>query len=373
MLGERVYGTNGSNAQSELELEIGGQLSEIDFGELESVLSEYEDAAMLFEGGFLQKVETLLRQGYGNTDHILQAVFSVLASDVLRLTPLFAVVVAVAVLGNVLQGINARPETGKLIYYACFCGILLAISVMLAGVIRGGTAAVIAMQRQMNAVFPILLTLIAALGGTASVAVYQPSVAILAQGVSSLMTYFILPLFTVACVLQIIASLNPDAKLSKLSELFASVAKWAIGIVFTVFSAFLSVQGIYAGVHDGVSFRTAKYAIGHYIPIVGGYLSDGLNMMLAGSMLIKNSVGVAAVLLLVLSISGPVLSIVGAKLVLQLAGAVLEPLQDGKYGKFCSALSKSMNLLLAVVLSVAFMYFISVVLMICSANYVVGS
>ena len=43
--------------------------------------------------------------------------------------------------------------------------------------------------------------------------------------------------------------------------MFNSIFKTLIGFVFTLFGAFLTIQGISAGSYDGISFKTAKFAI----------------------------------------------------------------------------------------------------------------
>ena len=43
-----------------------------------------------------------------------------------------------------------------------------------------------------------------------------------------------------------------------------------------------------AGSFDGISIRATKFAIKSYIPIIGGYLSDGLDFIVLSSILRKD-------------------------------------------------------------------------------------
>jgi hypothetical protein len=70
--------------------------------------------------------------------------------------------------------------------------------------------------------------------------------------------------------------------------------------LFFSFFAFLSVQGIVVSVSDSVSMRLSKFALSKYVPIIGGYLSDGFNYLIAGSIVIKNAIGITAIYLLFL-------------------------------------------------------------------------
>ena len=141
-----------------------------------------------------------------------------------------------------------------------------------------------------------------------------------------------------------------------------------VGIVFTVFIGFAAVQGITAGSIDGLSIKTAKFAIKSYIPLVGSYISDGFYILLASSSLIKNAIGAAGLLLLAGTLLSPILELVIFMLALKLMAGIIEPLGDGKIASFVSTLSKNMSLLISMLVAVSFMYMILTGLVMCSAN-----
>ena len=96
-----------------------------------------------------------------------------------------------------------------------------------------------------------------------------------------------------------------------------------MGLIFTLFFAIFSLQGIAVGSFDSLSIRTTKYTIKSYIPVMGGYLSDGMDLILSSTLLIKNSVGLVGVLLIITTILSPLLEIVVFSLMLKLISAVL--------------------------------------------------
>ena len=53
-----------------------------------------------------------------------------------------------------------------------------------------------------------------------------------------------------------------------------------------------------AAVYDGIHIRATKFALNKYIPIIGGYLSEGYNLVFSGGVIIKNGVGLCAIVLL---------------------------------------------------------------------------
>lgn len=65
---------------------------------------------------------------------------------------------------------------------------------------------------------------------------------------------------------------------------------------------------------------------------------------------------------------GTVRAVVVFSLFLKLTAAVTEPVGDGKISGFLTSLSGTVNYFIAGILAVAFMYFITLLLLICSSN-----
>ena len=141
-----------------------------------------------------------------------------------------------------------------------------------------------------------------------------------------------------------------------------------MGITITVFGLFMTIQGITSATFDGISIRATKYAISNSIPIVGGLLKDGFDLIVAGNVLIKNTVGIVILVGMLFTVLAPIVQILCVSLMLKLISAITEPIADIRISDFCMTLSKSLSYLLSVILMVGFMVFITVLLMIFSAN-----
>ena len=227
---------------------------------------------------------------------------------------------------------------------------------------------VISIKSQMDAIFPILLTLLTAVGGSVSASIYQPAMVLLTNVISGFVTYVLMPIFIFSIVFSIISNLSPTVKLDKFSGFLNSSYKWLMGLVFTIFTAFLSLQGISASSVDGISIRTAKYAIKSYVPLLGSYLSDGMGIILASSNLIKNAVGAAGLFLLLATIISPLIDLIVFMLALKLVAGIVEPLGNKQIANFVSSIAKNLTLLISLIVALSFVYFIMVGLVMCSAN-----
>ena len=167
-----------------------------------------------------------------------------------------------------------------------------------------------------------------------------------------------------------IGNLSKNVSLSKFNEFISSIFKWVVGFVCTMFSAFLVVQGISAGKYDGISLKATKFAVKSYIPLIGGFISDGFDLIICSSILIKNAVGVVGIVLIILSIISPIIQILVLKFSLQLISAILQPVGDSRICEFCNGCSKILVYPIVLILAVAFMFFLSTGLIMSTANLI---
>lgn len=305
---------------------------------------------------------------YGNA---LSALAGMVFDKLSGLLPAFCVICSVSILCGILGKFKSsfsEKGTSHIIFFVGYCTVLVLILTSLAGVIKDCADTVSSLQRQMQAIFPILLTLIATSGGSVSVAVYRPAVLFLSESVVSIIVSVVFPLASLMCVLNMVGNMSGELKLKNFCAFFASVIKWTLGISLTAFTVFLSVQGITSATYDGFSFKAAKYAVSNTVPIIGSFLGSGFDLVIAGSVLIKNSLGACGIFLLAIVIAVPLVQLVAYNLFLKLAAAVTEPMGDEKVSSFLSSLSGTVNYFTAGLLAVGFMYFITILLLICSSN-----
>ncbi len=364
------------NIEGELQENIIKQLDEIDFKELNLVLEEFNktDSNIFSISNIKSKVYSII-SGENAVDYsnVISSLFSGIIDLFLSYMPILSLIIVIGIVSNLLNGIKSKfneKSTSNLIHFVCFLTIVILMIGMISKLVTNTGKSISSMVKQTNILFPILLTLMTATGGGATAGTFQPIVAILSTYISSIFSGFILPLFLMSFVFDIISNFSDSIKLDKFSSFISSLFKWSVGIIFTLFFAIMTLQGISAGSFDSVSIRTTKYTIKSYIPIMGGYLSDGMDLILASTILIKNSVGLVGVLLIINTIISPILEIVIFSLVMKLISAIVQPLGDKKTSNFLSAVSKSVTMLSTCVLAIGFMYLVSMGLMMTSTSMV---
>lgn len=369
---ETVVADDGS--RSEIEDYVDDQLKDIDFGEFDKIITDLNNQQKeIFGDNFSVKLKKILAgETQVNFTSIGSAVLSIFSKDIVAILPLLCSLIGIGILSSIITQTSYASDksVADIVHFVCFGVIVTIVFSWTSSLIKLTSNTLGLIKSQMEISFPILLTLMTALGSVVSVSVYQPVVAILAGSVMTIFTNFILPLFIFCLVFTVAGNLSDNIKLSRFSQFFMSIFKWTIGITFTLFSSLLVVQGITAGSYDGLSIRTTKYAMKSYIPFVGSYLSDGLNLILTSSMLIKNSVGLAGLILLFATVISPIVKILVLKFSLALASSILEPICDKRICSFLGGVSKCLSMLIATICSVGFAYLITTGLIMCSGNIV---
>lgn len=366
-----AYSAEEEAALEELEQYVKDLLGELDTEDLQKYLDSFSD----YEGGNIKdKLLSVITGDFAlNYSSLTKSIVSLVWDEAKIMLPAFAVILAVALLCGILNSVKNSFLNNTMTDIINFVGYIAVGAVVLAsliGVLEAGFSAIGNMKRQMEIVYPILLTLMAASGGSVSAGVYRPAVAFMSSAITELFTTIVLPTSIIVIVLAFIGNLSNDVRTEKLGDLFKSVNKWLIGLSLGLFSLFLTIQGITSAQYDGLSLRAMKYVISGSVPIVGGFLSGGLELVIAGSAIIKNAIGSFAVFMLFGTLLRPLMLIVVFQLFLRLSAAATEPV-GGKISSFLSRVATDSGYFLAGLLCIAFLYFLTLILLICSTGVII--
>jgi len=298
-------------------------------------------------------------------------ILNVLLKKANELFPAFACITAITLLSGLLSTLRSGTTgnaASDMIFLISYAASLIPLISVLTECFKIAQDSILSMQRQMQIVFPLMLTLMAASGGTLSAAVCRPAVAFFSTSIVSIISKIVFPLTITIIAFSMAGNLSKDLKISKFTAFFKSINKWIIGICISVFGLFFTLQGITSATYDGVVRRAAKYAIGNGIPIVGGFLSGGFDLAVAGSVLIKNSLGSMGIFMLVYVVFEPFVMLFAINLLLRLTSAITQPFGDSRISDFLGETADNLHYCSAGLLFTAFLYFLAIVLMICSSE-----
>lgn len=363
-------------AQEEIDI-IDEQISKLDFSQVEELLNSMNRDVEEFIPEFtIDNLINLIKNKDINYSFksFFAGVFNYFFKEIIANSQLLAKLIILAVLLAILQNLQSafeKDNISKLAYSVCYL-ILIGIiinSFMIA--LSLGKQTINDMVNFLHAILPLLLSLLVALGGFASAAVFHPIIFMTVSGVGTLIRDILLPLIFLSSILIVVNNITDTFKVSRMSGLLREISIGLLGFFLSIFLGVIIIQGAGAAVADGVSVRTAKFATKNFFPIVGGIFADALDMVIGCSLLIKNSIGTFGVIVVFLICIFPMIKIISIMVIYKIASALVEPLGETKIVKCLNDVGNSLTMIFICVSAVAMMLFIAITIIIGAGNVMV--
>ncbi len=356
-------------AWAELPADSEGLVGEIDLSRIEDSVRELNreiDNAMP-DLEFKDLVMSLVKGELGyQPAELLNALFHYLFNEVLGNAALLGKLVVLAVIAAILQNISGAFEKStisRMAHVAVYLALLTLALGSFTAVLQTARTAVENMVVFMHAMLPVMVTLLCAVGGFASAALLHPVIVIVLNATATLVKNIVLPLVFFSAILGTVSHLASGFSLSRLSDFFRNIGLGIMGLLTTLFLGIMAIQGVAGAVAEGVAFRTAKYATGAFVPVVGKMFADAMEAVVGSSLLVKNAVGMAGLLVVFLIAVFPLLKIVTLLLIYKLAAALVQPIGEKQLSDCLNTLGNSMIGIFAVVATVALLFFFSLAIM----------
>lgn len=368
-----------SNEQDDIDEQIGDTvnslLDDIDFSaltKLVELINQNGGEVLSFED-VLSEIKSVLK---GESDDFFVRIFDILAKSVgryfLGVLPSFITIILLCILKNMLGSLTGdflNHSTTEIVHIVCYLAIVIVLSTGVMSVAKEVGGTIDLLYTLLEVLFPILLGLLSTLGATTLVGGYTSLTAVLGSVILKMITSVILPIFVASIVFSVVGGVSKSVKLDKLIKLLRSASTWLIGIVFGLFASFLTLQGVSGGVTDKFGFGVAKFAISSYVPILGGYLSDGLDILTASVVLVKNAVGYTGAIILCAIVLFPIVKVVVFSLGLRICASIAEPVGDDRVATLMTDVAKNVNLLVTALAGVAFLFFLMIMMIIATCNF----
>lgn len=354
---------------NELDKNIKEQVENLDLSSMQDFFDNIEKDNSI---NFYTLFDNLLNGEYDlDYNSVLGYIKNIFTPQINKLLPSFITIIAIGVFCAIINSIKSSflsDGISEIIFFVTFLVALGIIFIHFSNIFNETKIVIENIAKLTEIMSPIILTLMVASGGNVSAGIYKPAAMFLSQGIITIILNVILNLIFVMTIFSVLSNFSSSVKLKKYAEFFQSIIKWIIGIIVTIFGIFLTVQGIASATFDGISIKAAKYAISNSVPLIGGFLKDGFDLVVAGSVIIKNSIGITAVFALFYLMISPLACFFSLNILLKFTSATLDFFGNSRISELCAQVSKSVSYLMVALLTVALMLFILVLLMIFSAN-----
>lgn len=180
----------------------------------------------------------------------------------------------------------------------------------------------------LNSVTAAILPLMGALyamGGNLTVAVATSSgLSVYLTVLEELVGKSILPFCGVCMALALIAAVDPSLRMGTLLSTVKKNYTTALAFLMMLLLAMLASQSILGARSDTLLMRSAKFAAGNLLPVVGGSVSELLRTVSASIGALRGTVGICGVLLLLLLLAPTLVELFLMRLTWQLAASLAD-------------------------------------------------
>lgn len=364
----------GEDVKNDLNLypEMVNLSKEIDLSQVKDLLHQIDrDVQKSLPDFSLAKIFEDLKNGKLNLnpENIGQKILIAIGREIVVNAPLIAKLLVLAVLCAIINQLQLAfngsvSKTARMLAYLVLLGLAVASFQIALDI---GSSAIESMVSFMQAILPVMFTILLVMGNITSAALFKPLVMGSLVFLATLIKTIVLPLFFLSAVLRLFNNISQQFKLTKFAELLEFGGKLCIGLVLTIFIGVMSVEGVTGGVADGVTLRTAKYSA-DLIPVVGKYFKDAVELVASSGLLLKNALGIVTLLGIILIILAPIIKIIAMMFTFKISAALVEPLGEKDLAESLQDMSKGLLYIFAAVSSVAVMFFITTAIVIGTGN-----
>ncbi|MCC2231548.1 MAG: stage III sporulation protein AE [Lachnospiraceae bacterium] len=352
----------------------GSQMEDYDYGDIQEYLDEilgetevhFTDLMQLLMSGdfsgLVQQVGELLRQGAvsglnSNGKALRQVILTALFGALLsRFSEAFSK--------------NGIGETGFYVTYLLLTSLLLGAFLSTKEL---GEELIRHMLQFMQVLIPVFFVAVAYAGGSVTALAFYQMVLLVIAAVQWLFLVILLPLIQVYVCLQLVNSLSREDFLSKAAELLETILEWSMRTLLGVVIGIHMIQGLVLPMVDSVKSAALRRAVSA-IPWVGKGGEAVAQVLLGSGALIKNAIGMAALVVLVMICIIPVVKLGLIALLYQAAAAMLQPAADARLVESILAVSSGTRLVMRLVIHtlVLFMLTLAIICAVSNASYYAG-
>lgn len=214
-----------------------------------------------------------------------------------------------------------------------------------------------------NVIIPIMISLLVLVGFPITSTALNPIFIGGIAAINIIFKKFIFVAISLAFAILVVNNVTNNIKLSRLSSFIKNINVVTLGAVFTLYLGLVSIQGLYVTSFDKFTVKTAKFAVGNFIPVVGGFVSDSVDILLSSSQLIKNVFGGIGLVILIGICLIPIIKILSVILVYKICAIVIEPVGEDNISSFLNEVANLMIIILATIIAVTIMFFVTIAIL----------
>lgn len=339
-------------------------------------IQDFIKNAEKFTGEFFEDIdinEILNDTIKGEVDNstLLKKILNILGKEVTTNIKSLVSILAIILIHSILKSISESLENNnisKLIYYVQYILIVTVIMSNFTDIIKLVQDTTGNLIGFMNALVPLLITLMMYTGSITTSSVVEPIILFMINFIGNIIQNLIIPFVLVLTSLVIISKISDKVHIDKLSKFFKSGIVWFLGIVLTVFVGVVSLEGTLSSSVDGITAKTTKAVVSSAIPVVGKILGDAVDTVLGCGIVLKNAVGLVGVVIVIGICIMPILKLFVLSVSYKLLSTVVQPIADEKIIDLLEQIGDIFKIFLGILCAISFMLIIGTTLVLKISN-----
>ena len=341
-------------------------------------ISEFLNATQKYTGQLFEdlEIQDIFKEaidGKITIQMFKKSFFKLLGKDFLESIKLMVNILLIIVVHSILKSIVenlGNDSSAQIAYFVQYLIIVTLVIKSFTSVLFITKEAIENLSNFMNLLIPLLTTLMLTTGCISISNIVQPILIFLSSALGNFFNNFLIPILLISITLSVISNISSKVQLNKLAKFFKSSIVWILGIVLTVFTGLLSVEGTLGSSVDGLTSKTTKAIVSNFIPVVGKVLGDATETIIGCSNILKNAVGVIGLLVIVGIVIVPLIKVLTLWFAFNLTSAVCAIVADEKIVKLTEQIADSYKILLAILFATSAMFFIAITLVLKMTNNV---
>lgn len=279
-------------------------------------------------------------------------------------------ILVIAIIAAVFTGFSnifEKPQIADISFYMVYILLFAVILKSFQSIAQtaGGTVENIIIF--MKALIPAYFLSVAFASGATTAALFYQFTLFMIYAVNFVLLYVVIPLVNVYVIFTLINYLSKEDVLSKLNGLLEGIIKWILKSMFAVVIGFQVIQSLITPVIDSVRSSILQKSAG-MIPGLGGAANAAADIVIGSAILIKNGIGAAALIILLLICAAPVLKIGIFVFAYKLITALIQPVSDARMTGCVNCAAKGAGLLLKTASAAAVLFMLSIAILSATTN-----
>ena len=290
---------------------------------IESVFSNFSFSDIvkdIAEGRFSPKTSSVMTKLTGAFLGELKTAFALVGS-------IAALVLLSSVINNLQQslgkkGIGEASGFAIFVYIAAVC----AAAFQNAGNFINETLRDITIF--VHSLVPVMATLSVSGGEAVKATMSHPVIFFVCSSAGTLIKNVITPLVLLRAVCTLLGAVTQNSGLGEFTALFSKMHKTLLAFSMSLFAGILGISSFAGASFDSLAARGIKFAVSASVPVAGGSIAEAMSSVAGSAILLKNSIGIAGVIMLFGMFALPLLKLWALSLSFRLTAAFTAPVAE---------------------------------------------